>query len=291
MAVALAACSIDMITEPGSVEPPDPGMESNVTDAVPPGTLSGSALKGLGDLEVLWRGGNAPVPGGGDPTRRAFVDFSMHDEIAGRPTRGSFVYRVVAEDLTLHREVAVAIDGVHVDQQSRRLWFTGTVVSDSKGCAGGPGGGHDDGCTDEGCDDDGCGGHDGGCGEDHDTGDGGCTGDHDTTDGGCADDHDTTDGGCTGDHDTPGGGFSGGHGASGRFCRVGQRLVGKMHDGGSPGASFDGITWRWFLPDDPALPVIEDVASWPHLCRKDILAGNLTVFVPRPRGPLFDAAG
>lgn len=268
--LVLAACAVDT-----PLTPVDPGPQataaadlSNPDDAS--GDRCGATRKGVGEIEIVWRGGNAPVEGNpDDPVRRAFAGFDLHEGIAERPAHGTFSYRVMAEDLTLHREVVAVADGIHVDPEHRRLWFTGTVVSDSKGCAGAPGGGHDSGCTDEGCDDDGCAGHDGGCGEDHDT----------------------TDGGCTGGHEDPGGGSTAGHGASGRFCRVGQRLIGKMHDGGSPGAALDGITWRWFLAEDPNLPSIEDLASWPHLCRKDILDGNLMVFVPRAERTRVESDG
>lgn len=57
-----------------------------------------------------------------------------------------------------------------------------------------------------------------------------------------------------------------------------------MHDGGTPGTAGDGITWKWFAGDDPALPQTTDLGSWPHLCKKTILAGNLMIHPP-PRMP------
>jgi hypothetical protein len=146
------------------------------------------------------------------------------------------------------------------------------------GDMGGPGGdSHDDG----GCSHDDGGTDDGGCShDDGGTDDGGCS--HDdggTDDGGCShDDGGTDDGGCSG------GGGTGGHGAyhvSGQDPRVGQIIVGKLHDGGTPAVDLDGITWKWFHPENPNLPSIDDIAAWPHLCKKTIIGGNLKIH-PEP---------
>lgn len=230
-----------------------------------------------GAVDLVWRGNGGPGDDG-DSTRVAAAALAMHEADGQQPDRGSFVFSVHDEDGTVHRAVTARISGVAIASVDRRVWFVGTVVADTKGCAGGPGGGHDDGCA----------GDDGGCSDGHDDGhDGGCSGDHEEGGcngggggGGCPDgSHD--DGGCPdGSHDD--GGMPGGPaGATGRGCRVGQVIVGKAHDGGAPGQPTDGITWKWFLADDPDLPSIDDLESWPHLCRKTITGGNLTVHAGR----------
>ncbi|MDH4043885.1 MAG: hypothetical protein OEW06_05440 [Gemmatimonadota bacterium] len=151
------------------------------------------------------------------------------------------------------------------------------TTHDEGGCSGSDGGmgggdmgggcGGDDGTTH---DDDGCSGSDGGMGG-GDMG-GGCSGDDGTT-------HD--DGGCSGSD-----GHGGAGGVPGNAPRVGQIVVLKLHDRGTPGFSDDGIdtnddgiTWKWFLPDNPMLPTIDAYATWSHLCKKTIIGGNLTVHV------------
>lgn len=182
------------------------------------------------------------------------------------------------------------------------------------GCEGGSCGGHDPGGHDGGCSgsdgtdhtDGGCSGTDhtdGGCsgsdGTDHTDGgcsdsdhtDGGCT-DSDHTDGGCSNpdhtDSDHTDGGCSGSGGT--GGSTGDHGSGGdsgmgnalkgKNCRVGQIIVVKGHDGGTPGVNGDGITWKWFSPEGSFVPSISNTADWPHLCKKTILEGNIKIHIP-----------
>jgi hypothetical protein len=221
----------------------------------------------------------------------------------------------------VHRQIVVVLEGGRVDPVSSKAWYVGAVASDTKGCGGDGAGGHDAGCAGGGCDDDhdhldgGCSGTDGSCGADHDHVEGGCSGgsggcasDHDHvdggcggTDGGCASDHDHVDGGCSGSDGHDGGhdggcsgssGSCGGHDetsgggnrVNGRTCRVGQILVGKAHDGGTPGISGDGITWKWFDADDPTLPSLDDITAWPHLCGKTILAGNIVVHTARDDG-------
>jgi len=39
----------------------------------------------------------------------------------------------------------------------------------------------------------------------------------------------------------------------------------------------DGITWKWFDAADDRLPTLDDLDTWPHLCRKTILGGNLVI--------------
>jgi hypothetical protein len=168
---------------------------------------------------------------------------------------------------------------------------------DDGGCAGGGTGGMEGG-TDgmdggTGAIDGGTGGTEGGCaGSDGTTHtDGGCSGSDGTThtDGGCSGSDGTThtDGGCSGSDGTShdggcsgsGGGGPGIH-VSGSGSRVGQVLAIKLHDGGTPGTDGDGITWKWFSGEDPELPQITDRASWPHLCKKMILEGNLMIHDP-----------
>ena len=260
-------------------EPPTGAPVPDVAELTGRGNQSCHAT---GEVDLIWKGSaNAPTGAHGDSTKVAAAVFDAHEAAGGIPAKGTFRYRVLALDGTLHREVTAAIEGVVVDPAERRVWMVGRVTADTKGCTGGPGGGHDSGCGDDtegGCSDGHDDGHDGGCSGDHE--EGGCTdggGSHD--DGGCPDgSHD--DGGCPeGSHDT-GGGSGGPSGATGRTCRVGQMIVVKAHDGGSPGAPFDGITWKWFLADDPDLPSITDLGGWPHLCRKTITGGNLAIHVP-----------
>jgi len=80
----------------------------------------------------------------------------------------------------------------------------------------------------------------------------------------------------------------------GKESRVGQVVVVKVHDRSSPGdpadedTPGDGITWKWYLLDswawktaeeqgEPLLGVIEE---WPHLCKKEIIGGNVVVHMP-----------
>ena len=64
---------------------------------------------------------------------------------------------------------------------------------------------------------------------------------------------------------------------SGKNCRLGQIIAVKLHDGGTPGTNGDGITWKWFNPESPGTPAIDNCDEWPHLCKKTILAGNLVI--------------
>ena len=246
---------------------------------------NGYARRAKACLEIEWPGGN----GSGAPTdsRIAQVSFNVREASNNHPARGKFKYQVLSTDGALHREITVAVNGVVIDPEIRKVWFTGIVVADSKGCeglpGGGPGGGHDEGCSgDDGdaCSDEGHDtGHDGGCSGTHDDG-GGCS-DSSHVEGGCSgEDHAD---GCSGEDHTDGenppqgGGSSGHQGASGRFCRVGQVLVAKSHDGGLPGVDLDKVSWKWFLPDNQSLPLIEDFASWSHLCQKSITDGGVYI--------------
>lgn len=255
--LALGAGCSETLAPPAEA-PADPA-------ALAVGDQEGAPARGnhaTGEVVLLWNG-NAASPGA-DSTRVAVVRFAVHEADARHPARGTFVFSVQDADGSVHREVTATADGVVVDPVEDRVWMTGVVTADSKGCGGGPGGGHDEGCT----------GDDGGCADEHDDGhDGGCAGDHE--EGGC------TDGG----HDD--GGMGGGPGATGRTCRVGQAIALKAHDAGSPGALADGITWKWFLADSANRPSIDDLAAWPHLCRKTITGGNLVVHAApgRPVAP------
>jgi hypothetical protein len=100
---------------------------------------------------------------------------------------------------------------------------------------------------------------------DHDSG-GGCS--HDDTDSATGCDHDD------GSHDTGSGGKPDDKGGKGKQCRVGQYVVAKMHDKGSPGTN-DGITWKWFINLDGF--TIDGEPK--NLCKKEILDGNLTVHI------------
>jgi len=202
-------------------------------------------------------------------------------------------------------------------------WFEGLVISDTKGCGGGSGpGGHEPGCPGSsgggGCEDDadgGCsgddGGHDEGCGGSGGSGgmggeggsEGGCSGHDGTEEGGCSGHDGTEEGGCSGHDGTeeggcsgsggsggaggPGGSGSAGNPASGKYCRVGQYVVVKVHDGGTPATNGDGIKWKWFasgaqresLPDP-------GVFVEPKLCKKTILGGNLVIHLhPEDESP------
>lgn len=291
-----------------------------VSAEAPGGIPAVPADKITGSVEIVFRGGNGNDPGEADGEKKAFVDIEAHETTPTQPGHGSFTYTVTDLSGNMHRQIVVELQGTRTDPISAKAWYVGHVVSDTKGCSGGGTGGHEPGCPGGDCGDDhghlpgGCSGSDGGCDADHDHVDGGCSGsdggcdtDHDHVDGGCSgtdgscgSDHDHVDGGCSGSdghdggHDggcSGGGGSCGGHSGSsggsarvnGRSCRVGQALAGKAHDGGTPAVGVDGITWKWFDADDPALPSLDDIATWPHLCGKTITGGNLVVHVARDR--------
>jgi hypothetical protein len=56
---------------------------------------------------------------------------------------------------------------------------------------------------------------------------------------------------------------------------MGQLIVLKTHDGGTPGRSNDGITWKWF--NQEGAPDIQNISAWPHLCKKEIIEGNIVI--------------
>lgn len=219
-----------------------------------------------GSVEIVWKGGEGA--GAPDVQNRAFAEFEGFQMPAGMAPRGSFffrVYRVVFPDsLVLHREIEAAATGVVIDSANHKAWMTAEVIADTKQCMSGGG----------------CDGHDGGDGGMGSPGD--CTdcGGDTEHDGGCS----GSDGGCAGE----GSGGSGGH-VSGGGSRLGQRLAIKMHDGDTPATEGDGITWKWFAAGS-APEIRSDLAgypdaypdpyTWPHLCKKTILGGNLQIHLP-----------
>jgi hypothetical protein len=240
--------------------------------------------KATGSVEIVWKGGQKGSDMGNKPENlRAFFDFNAHegnDEIA---PKGEIVYTVTDDFLTPHRTITATIEDVRIildDVKGKMGWFIASVNYDSKGCSGGSGqGGHEPGCSGEDHTDGGCGDdteHDGGCS--HDTGDTGGT-DH-TDEGGCTDGH--TDGeSCSGSDSNEEEGHPGtpgsddkGNPLSGKNCRVGQKIVVKVRDLATSGIYGDHITWKWFAPE--SAPSITDVEPQ-HLCKKDIIGGNITI--------------
>lgn len=228
------------------------------------------------------------------------------------PAKGSFIFSVYKSDFTPEREIVANVVNVGFsNEQDKKAWIFAKVISDSKCDSSDHSGCSDSDHTEGGCSNDDS-SHDGGCDHDdtgstdgttHDSG-GGC--DHDDTGstdgtthdsgGGC--DHDDTGstddsshdsgGGCDHDdsgsdtgldhddtsHDTGSGGKPDDKGGKGKQCRVGQYVVVKMHDKGSPGTA-DGITWKWFESLNGF-----SIESEPHkLCKKTILSGNLVVHI------------
>jgi len=64
---------------------------------------------------------------------------------------------------------------------------------------------------------------------------------------------------------------------SGKNCRLGQIIALKVHDVGTPGRNGDGITWKWFSPEAMNVMSTDNIESWPHLCKKTIIGGNIVV--------------
>lgn len=216
------------------------------------GKYHSKALKTTGALEVFWNGnqGNGEDAAEG---KRAFADFNAFDQYS-KGDQGRFTFSVRNNNNTIHRQIDAEVFDVLVNTEENKAWFLAEVINDTKACGqhGGPGsGGHDDGDV---CDHD----DDGGC--EHDEGN---VGEEDGHDGGC-------DGG---DSDHGGGGM-----VSGQNCRIGQIIAVKVHDQTTPAANGDGITWKWFSPEGANTPNhTSNVDSWPHLCEKSILGGNIVV--------------
>lgn len=232
-------------------------------------------MKITGFVEVVWKGGEKGSDMGNKPEElRTFMDITAIEGTGNKEPRGELVFTVLKTDLTLHREIRAEVLGVEIEPDAPngpKGYVIAKVAYDSKGCAGNGSGGHEDSCSGSGEEPS---SHDGGCSHEE-TDEGGCS--HDVTDeGGCS--HDETDeGGCSGsDPDTHGGSMGGGGGnpTSGKNCRVGQILAFKTHDMGTPG-TLDGTTWKWF--DPTGAPDIEDTDSWTHLCKKEIIDGNIVI--------------
>lgn len=236
------------------------------------------ALRATGSIQILWEGGGQNKETEVLPDLKpAFFNFDAHEGVSSMHAKGEISYQVLNEDLTVHREIKANVQDVLVDADLKKAWIIASVYYDSKSedddhCDHG-----DDGCThddEEGCsheDDEGC-THDDEESSNHDDG-GGC-------DGGCThDDEGGCDGGCSHDDDEScEGGNNGGSGKlSGKNSRVGQLIAVKVHDGGTPGARNDGITWRWYSTSGVFIPSIENYLDWPHLCKKTIIEGNLVV--------------
>ncbi|MGA1238228.1 MAG: hypothetical protein ACO34E_15355 [Limisphaerales bacterium] len=251
-----------------------------------------------GSVEIEWHG-----KGGPDSTpKRAFAALAAFPAHLANDPRGHFIYAVLNPDDTPHRIIQAELFQVTTLPSEQKAWMTGMVVSDEKFhyCSGN----HD---TDTTHTEDSCGGdhetdpsnpadspdtHEEGCShstdpaEDDTSHDSGCSHD-DTTDtshddGGCSDSHDTDgethDDGCSGSSGHDGGSAH----PNGKDSRVGQIVVVKLFDGGSPGALNDHITWKWFA--EPANET--ELQAWldtdptlepKKLCKKAILGGNLTV--------------
>jgi hypothetical protein len=234
------------------------------------------SLQATGSLELIWKGATKGSDAGNKPDElQVFFEFDAHEGKDGRAPKGEVVYWVLDANDVLHREIRAIVYDVKISSAEHKGWILATVVSDSKGCSGNGQDGHDSGCSSGGHDDTG-----GGCSHDDTGGDDGST--HDE---GCS--HDDTGGesggGCSGtdDHEggmggTPGGGDKG-NPVSGKNCRLGQVIALKVHDVGTPGTNGDGITWKWFDPELMEVPSIDNVAAWPHLCKKTIIGGNLVV--------------
>jgi len=238
-----------------------------------PGYLAKDNYKATGTVEVMRANNN----GNGNQNDKIMItDFSAHESHDGQPDHGTFIFSVLnSADSSVHRTITIDIDAVYVGTEGASLnkaWFRGVVISDTKGCAGNGSSGHEMGCDGGGCSGDENGDHTEGC-PGHDSGhDSGCSGDDgETHEGGCS--------GSGGQGGQGGQGGNGGNGASGQNCRIGQILIVKVHDVGTPGINGDGITWKWFDSEDPKVLNydINDVSNWQHLCKKTILAGNLVV--------------
>ena len=231
-------------------------------------------LKITGLVEVIWKGGKKGSDMGNKPENLlAFVDIFAKEGTVDKDPKGEIVYRVLETDFSLHREIKADVFYVSVNPGQKKGWIVAEVISDSKGCSGNGGSGHDSNCSDAGHDDP-C----GGSSDDHSSHDGGCS--HDETDeGGCSgsETEDDTHGG-NGGSGTPGGEEKG-NPMSGKNCRLGQFIVMKMHDGGTPGISGDGITWKWYDPEASSVNTIFTEAIWPHLCKKVIIGGNIVVHI------------
>ena len=255
-----------------------------------------SGHKATGSVELMWKGATKGSDKGNKPDDlQVFFEFNAHEGNSAKAAKGELVFRVLEADASMHREIKARVSDVFINMQDKKAWILATVYSDSKGCSGDDHGGHDSNCSSGGHDD-----SEGGCSHDDTDGDdgthdeGGCS--HDDTggddgshdEGGCSNDDTggddvTHDEGCSGEDDHGGGnggspgGTDKGNPMSGKNCRLGQIMVLKLHDVGTPGINGDGITWKWFSPEALNLPSIDKISEWKHLCKKTIIGGNIVV--------------
>ena len=264
-------------------ENPAEEFEPKIQDELSSRPASLKASKITGSVQVAWKGkgGSGMVE-----EKLVFVSFDAHESVTSAskkgliPSKGLFNFSVFKSDYTPEREiVAKVLDvGFSSPLDKKCGWFFAEVISDTKCDSSDNSGCSDSDHTDGGCshDDGDDATHDEGCS--HDTGT-----EHDDTgtEGGCDHSDTETDAGCDHDdtgteHDEGSGGKPDDKGGKGKQCRVGQYVVAKMHDKGSPGI-YDGITWKWFENLDGF-----SVGSEPKsLCKKTILAGNLTVHMSK----------
>lgn len=285
-------------------EQPNEPVGSSHPGAFLAGATNGFVPHVTGEIEFEWKGGNGA--GSPDLTKYAFASL---EAFSGMPVKGEFRFWVQSlnglGEVVVHRQIVAEVIAVQMGEYTPMpkdcqppdpsgakvlAWFEAIVVSDTKGCGGGSGpGGHEPGCPGSsgggGCEEDpdgGCagddGGHDEGCSGSGGSGgmggeEGGCSGHDGTDEGGCS------GSGGSGGYGEPGGNPSAGNPASGKYCRVGQHVVVKVHDGGTPGTAGDGIKWKWFAENSsskPSLPVPGPFTE-PKLCKKTILGGNLVI--------------
>ena len=263
-------------------ENPAEEFEPKIQDELSSSPASLKASKITGSVQVAWKGkgGSGMVE-----EKLVFVSFDAHESVTSAskkgliPSKGLFNFSVFKSDYTPEREIVAKVLEVGFgNSEEKKGWFFAEVISDTKCDSSDDSGCSDSDHTDGGCshDDGDDGTHDEGCS--HDTGT-----EHDDTgtEGGCDHDDTGTDEGCDHDdtgteHDEGSGGKPDDKGGKGKQCRVGQYVVAKMHDKGSPGI-YDGITWKWFENLDGF-----SVESEPkRLCKKTILGGNLTVHMSK----------
>lgn len=260
-----------------SCENPAEEIQPEVQDELSRNLFSFKASKVTGFVNVEWKG-----KGGSGTTedKLVFASFAAHESTVRSskkrivPAKGFFTYAVYKSDFSIERKIlAKVMDVGFGNEEEKKAWFFAEIISDTK-CDSSDGSGCGDSDHEEGgCSHDDDGTHDEGCSHD----DSGEVHDETDTEGGCDHDDTDTDGGCDHDdtgteHDEGSGGKPDDKGGKGKECRVGQFVVVKMHDKGSPGTN-DGITWKWFNNLDGFSIDIEPG----HLCKKTILKGNLTV--------------
>ena len=249
------------------------------------GPNSDQASKITGSVQVEWKGkgGSGMVV-----EKLVLVNFDAHEAVGSKLAKGSFTFSVWKSENELEREiVAKVMDVGFGNSAEKKGWFFAEVISDTKcdseGHTGGDGcsdsGNHEegDGCSDSGDHEDGDTTHDGGCSHDdtgtveESCGGGGTDMGGEGEDGTMHDDTGT-------EHEEGMGGKPDDKGGKGKQCRVGQYVVVKTHDKGSPGTN-DGITWKWFDSLDGF-----SIESEPQkLCKKTILAGNLVVHIAKTK--------